>query len=499
MADAKITELTSYTTPIDTDVIPIVDVTTTTTKKITKAKLTEDKVTANGAIVSNTKTKITYDAKGLVTVGADANLDDLGDVVISAPAVDQVIKYNGSGWVNSAGATVSGSPGIEFFNDDISIVGIGNNNSNPVESYLKTPRTASEQPQVVETFTTTVTPKFGEAYLYNTALGRTQLDAGTWVFETYCSVNGNTSNTPQISRNVYQVIQGTGTLSTVRTLGNAVATQTATTGLFAAGDATADISTCGYLQTPQGLYEITAYSTAKIVTVTVPNGGTPYADETNIPAGNWKIWRKLFGVTTAVPFIGTAYGLVSTQNVQGVYTLTADGSDMIGSIVFARSTSTSKEINFLHNGEVNASHLETPLITLHNNLAGLNAGDYTHLSAAEKTRVTTSKTLHSVLLGNTTSAPEEVAPSTSGNVLTSNGTTWSSVTPTAVPVKASAAEVDAGSNDAKFVTAAAISVSHNVPNAVPSTTGNIMTSDGTDWISSAAPAGGDALMTQVFF
>lgn len=72
------------------------------------------------------------------------------------------------------------------------------------------------------------------------------------------------------------------------------------------------------------------------------------------------------------------------------------------------------------------------------------------------------------------------------------------VNPT-VPVKASAAEIDTGSDDAKFATAAAISGSHNVPNAVPSTTGNIMTSDGTDWISSAAPAGGDALMTQVFY
>lgn len=35
MADQKITDLTAYTPPIDTDVLPIVDVTTSTTKKIT--------------------------------------------------------------------------------------------------------------------------------------------------------------------------------------------------------------------------------------------------------------------------------------------------------------------------------------------------------------------------------------------------------------------------------------------------------------------------------
>lgn len=41
----------------------------------------------------------------------------------------------------------------------------------------------------------------------------------------------------------------------------------------------------------------------------------------------------------------------------------------------------------------------------------------------------TTLTANSVLLGNGTSAPLTVAPSTSGNVLTSNGTTWQSVAP----------------------------------------------------------------------
>jgi len=40
-------------------------------------------------------------------------------------------------------------------------------------------------------------------------------------------------------------------------------------------------------------------------------------------------------------------------------------------------------------------------------------------------------TANNVILGNGTSAPLFVAPSTSGNVLTSNGTTWQSTTPAA--------------------------------------------------------------------
>ena len=41
----------------------------------------------------------------------------------------------------------------------------------------------------------------------------------------------------------------------------------------------------------------------------------------------------------------------------------------------------------------------------------------------------TTLTANNVLLGNGTSAPQAVAPSTSGNVLTSDGTTWASTTP----------------------------------------------------------------------
>lgn len=59
-----------------------------------------DKVTSNSAITGSTKTKITYDTKGLVTAGADANLDDLGDVVITSPVKNETLRYNGTNWVN---------------------------------------------------------------------------------------------------------------------------------------------------------------------------------------------------------------------------------------------------------------------------------------------------------------------------------------------------------------------------------------------------------------
>jgi hypothetical protein len=53
-----------------------------------------------------------------------------------------------------------------------------------------------------------------------------------------------------------------------------------------------------------------------------------------------------------------------------------------------------------------------------------------------------------------------------------------------LPVKASGAELDTGTDDAKFATAKALKDSHNVPSVAPSTSGNVLTSNGTDWTSS---------------
>jgi hypothetical protein len=83
MATKKITQLTALTNPVDADVLPIHDSVTISTKKISwasiKTLLGALFAPKNTAIAAATKTKITYDANGFVTAGADATTADIAD------------------------------------------------------------------------------------------------------------------------------------------------------------------------------------------------------------------------------------------------------------------------------------------------------------------------------------------------------------------------------------------------------------------------------------
>jgi len=74
-----------------------------------------------------------------------------------------------------------------------------------------------------------------------------------------------------------------------------------------------------------------------------------------------------------------------------------------------------------------------------------------------------------------------IEPGTSGNVLTSDGTTWTSSAPT-IPVTPGTSGNVLTSNGTSWTSAAA-----TIP-VSPGTSGNVLTSDGTNWTSAAAAA-----------
>ena len=67
-----------------------------------------------------------------------------------------------------------------------------------------------------------------------------------------------------------------------------------------------------------------------------------------------------------------------------------------------------------------------------------------------------------------------------------------------IPSKASSSEVATGTDDDKFVTAKAIKDSVNVPNVAPGNSGNVLTSNGSSWASSA-PSGGNSFVAPTLY
>ncbi len=83
--------------------------------------------------------------------------------------------------------------------------------------------------------------------------------------------------------------------------------------------------------------------------------------------------------------------------------------------------------------------------TFNQNTTGTAAGLSSTLAVGSGGTGATSLTVNNVILGNGTSPVQVVAPGTAGNVLTSNGTTWSSTAPTAQVYPGSGIAVSTGS------------------------------------------------------
>ena len=292
------------------------------------------------------------------------------------------------------------------------------------------------------------------AWLYDTALGRTLLDGGSWEFSTYAGVNSASgSRSTVITSNIYQVVPASA--GSVTVTGSAANVRIATitsgqfTGTYYAASPTntlgswlqiiSGLTTGGIYQILQGyIFTVTAATAAAgdtytnngqtfTVVAAIAGGTTLICTGTGAPAasGNlaratgagtnpivfstyalanttdvvylavptgysndsaqpFNIWNKLFGATSQpVTAITPAYSLITALSAQPAFTVAL--TDKLGRISFLSNTGSTDAVTLTtgFNGTTYATKLRTPLITLHNNLAGLNVGDYQHLSAAQ--------------------------------------------------------------------------------------------------------------------
>ena len=346
-------------------------------------------LTANTAVINNINTAdssdihingafVNFDGGGTVLYDEQATLNNLYDVEITNPVVDQFIRYNGTHWVNGAGAVASAGAGVTYFLTADSVTATGANNAIPIYTIQNQPGTLGES-----TITSPInnTTAIIAAWVTTSALNRTTWQGGSWQTANYCYVD-TAQGTTTINDVFYTVrpytagtiaITGTGTSRTATaSVGGADAPFTTDR-----ITASATLINASYLQTPQGLYQITARSSDTVVTITTPSG---YSNEGSVSTG--KVWKKYFAMPTAEvnQTVVSQWDTYTTQQA-----LVTEATMSLGMIAFGVTTS-NRTIYFVHDGVNHASSFDTPFSTLHSDLPGLQGGqanEFYHLTSAE--------------------------------------------------------------------------------------------------------------------
>jgi len=293
----------------------------------------------------------------------------IADVSITSPTNGQTLIYNGLVWVNTNTGAVSAGQGVSFWLSTPIINAINANNAIQVDSLSSTPNTSAQTYANV-----TVNGTAAIAGFVSPPLNRTSWDAGNWDFSIWANISA-TGGTNTLNAGIHQILPNAGTVTTTGT--GTTRTATASTGTpFANVVAGSNVILSSYIQTPQGLYRITAKTSDTVVSINVP---TTYTNETTVSAS---VWVPLFNIGSADMSTTSLfeYNFTTTEPAWPVTTNSSMG------LLLAATTSSSKSVYVTINGTNQASHFTTPLATLHDQLAGLQGGqidEYYHLTYNE--------------------------------------------------------------------------------------------------------------------
>lgn len=339
----------------------------TGTSSISGANTGDQTITLSGAITGT--------GTGAITTTMNSNLDSLTDVVSSAPISGDHLIWNGTNWIPSAASSVVGSASSFYLDTTASLADNFTLSISP-SAYAET---ANSKTVLIAT-----SPVFFERFVSG-PLGRTSIPAGTWTFNTYAAADSDMGTQEVKFRiNKRRIISGmTGTF----TGAGATRTFTVSGGTpFVAGDANANRMLAGLIETPTQTAWISGFTSSSVVTVTLTDAGFVNVSGVALNA----IYYYLFDSSTLVDrdMVGATPDLYTTTLTQPAYTGFID-TDRIVVAYFGSSDNNvgTDTMRLYYGGAVNFSHFDTPISTLHNDLAGLNVGDYLHLTAAEYANV----------------------------------------------------------------------------------------------------------------
>jgi hypothetical protein len=192
------------------------DNTSDTNKPVSTAQQTalNLKLDKNTSITAGTSSKITYDTKGLIVSSAPLPIDDLSNVSIISPTINQLLKYNGANWINDTLVIpTSAGGGVEYF---LTATASGISGYDVMQ---KIPDSVAEVDEFVTVNNNTV---LLEGYISELPVGGSSIDAGEWNFNIFTYVSLNTATT-SLGIDVYsRTTGGTETLLFSVTTGNIV-------------------------------------------------------------------------------------------------------------------------------------------------------------------------------------------------------------------------------------------------------------------------------------
>jgi hypothetical protein len=218
-----------------------------------------------------------------------------------------------------------------------------------------------------------------------------------------------------------------------------------TTTLSVDADVTLTTTVLAANQARQAIIRWTASNGATTRNITAPAQSKPYIV---INAGTGSIVLRGAGPTTGITIVagerclaawsGSDFVKVATSTADGVSSVSGTGT--VNGITLTGTVTSSGDLTL--GGTLSGVSLATQVtgtLPIANGGTGTTATTFVNLASnvtgtlpvANGGTGATTLTANNVLLGNGTSAVQVVAPGTSGNVLTSNGTTWASSTPAA--------------------------------------------------------------------
>ncbi|MBF0401961.1 MAG: hypothetical protein HQL90_14500 [Magnetococcales bacterium] len=220
------------------------------------------------------------------------NLPELTELAVPATTViagawpGDIIRFDGTVWRNEP--LSFGSPGAAgsecFYCASPTLLAKSAENGFPILSLASAPVTTGELELSV-----TLSPDSSvilAAWKSTAALNRSSLPGGIWTPLIFCGTDNATGVTWD-TRSVAEIV-GSGAITLTTTGSGTSRTVTASASFFSSGDAATN-----WLETPKGLYPITAYSSPTVVTIAVPVG---YSNEVAVVGARWKILFSTYSI-----------------------------------------------------------------------------------------------------------------------------------------------------------------------------------------------------------